>query len=213
MQRADSLEKTLMLGKIEGRRKRWWQKMRWLDGITDSIDRVWANSRRWKDRGARRAAVHGVAKSRTWLNNNNDLSAVFGLHSGAVPRPSSLPPLLLKPITEGHMNTWASSRPPWASCSRSPSTCDCPRRSSLLRSGGFPQKQAMQTQAPLIRSAHSRSEFCTQWFCWRCIRLKDSGHIDVPALCQAVPTASCLLVIWVFLAVPSQRWHPSEDLN
>ena len=47
MWRADSLEKTLMLGKIEGRRRREWQKMRWLDGITDSMDMVWVDSRSW----------------------------------------------------------------------------------------------------------------------------------------------------------------------
>ena len=47
MQKADSVEKTLMLGKIEGKRIRKWQRMRWLDGITDSVDIVRANSRRW----------------------------------------------------------------------------------------------------------------------------------------------------------------------
>ena len=127
MQRSDSFEKTLIPGKIEGGRRRGWQRMRWLDGITDSTDMGLGEFRELvMAREAWHGAVHGITKSQTWLSNWTDTEVSKGYHSH----------LQLQPTLDGKLESPERTQEGKNTCPNSHQTAATPN-SEPWESSGF----------------------------------------------------------------------------
>ena len=134
MQTADSLEKTLKLGKIEGKRRRGWQRTRWMDRITNSLDMNLSKLKEIvKDREAWRTEVHGVTKSQTWLSDWTTTHCHIFFQNGITKLKSHQQcerftvhlPCLLLVLSVHFLNLWFSVSSPWKILMLNTFSCNC----------------------------------------------------------------------------------------